>query len=249
MSARKAMGLGILAVALAFTLVYAAGGSKRTAETCTDDNECNRGHCHTKKDGNKVCVDCSSSEMSDYRGQNDRYCKDEPRSCDAIPGVTEVSEEWFSIRIANGERCIKTRDNEMRRCWDGGDSGHRTALDEAEKARTRCANELNDRRSNGGIYTCSDSTYTSRVNDVESSCSGYGQGCNAWSKDDRVVSCSDIEDQMKKAGRCVEAVERIDYDCLPRLSQRREAQFRDGKKAFDFCKDVLEYKKDKKLCR
>lgn len=33
------------------------------------------------------------------------------------------------------------------------------------------------------------------------------------------------------------------------LSQRREAQFRDGKNAFDTCKELLDYKKDKKLCR
>lgn len=41
----------------------------------------------------------------------------------------------------------------------------------------------------------------------------------------------------------------MDSDCLPRLSQQREAQFRDGKKAYDFCKEVFGYKKDKKLCK
>jgi hypothetical protein len=84
---------------------------------------------------------------------------------------------------------------------------------------------------------------------TEEACSGYGNGCDAWKKDDVAVNCSEIEDQMKKTEQCVESVERIDSDCRPRLSQRREAQFRDGKKAYDSCKEVLDYKKDKNLCK
>jgi len=236
------------AVTLTIT-VHAAGGSKRTAESCNDDTDCSRGHCHTKKNGSKVCVDCSSSEISDYRGQIERYCKNEPRSCDRIPGGIEIPEEFFNVRIANGDRCIRARDDENRRCWDGGDADHKQALNDAERARKVCYDEQNTRKGNGGIYTCSDSTYSSRSSDVESACSAYGRGCDAWAKDDKVVNCSDIEDLMKRTAKCVEAVERLDSDCLPRLSQRREAQFRDGKRAYDLCKEVLDYKKDKKLCR
>ena len=80
-------------------------------------------------------------------------------------------------------------------------------------------------------------------------CPDYGKGCDAWSKDDKVVNCSEIEDAMKKTSKCVEAIERLDSDCIPRMSSRRDAQFRDGKKASDTCKEVLDYKKDKKLCK
>ncbi len=235
-------------VALGIT-VYAAGGSKRTAETCTDDNECNRGHCHTKQDGNKACVECSSSEISDYRGQIKRYCKEEPRKCSDVPRTDEAPESYFKIRIEHGDRCISARDNENRRCWDGGDSDHKQALDEAERSRKNCYDELGTRNGNGGIYNCSESTYSSRASDVESACKDYGRGCDAWFKDDKPVACNDIEQVMKKTARCVETVEKIDSDCLPRLSGRREAQFRDGKRAYDFCKEVLEFKKDKKLCK
>jgi hypothetical protein len=54
---------------------------------------------------------------------------------------------------------------------------------------------------------------------------------------------------MNKAGRCVERVERLDSDCLPRLSSRREYQFGKAKKAYDGCKELLAYKKDKSLCK
>lgn len=240
--------VGTTVIALGLT-VYAAGGSKRTAETCAVDDDCARGHCHTKQDGGKVCVDCTSSEISDYRGQVKRFCKDEPRSCASIPAGHEVSDDFFKVRIANGDRCIGARDNENRRCWDGGDAGHKQALEEAERARKTCQDELSTRNGNGGIYTCSDSTYQSRASEVETACNGYGRGCEAWAKDDKVVSCSEIEEQMKKANRCVEAVEKLDSDCLPRLGNRREGQFRGGKLAYDFCKEVLDYKKGKSLCK
>jgi hypothetical protein len=42
---------------------------------------------------------------------------------------------------------------------------------------------------------------------------------------------------------------RLDNDCLPRLSPFREAQFANAKRSFDSCKELLEYKKDKKLCK
>ncbi len=54
---------------------------------------------------------------------------------------------------------------------------------------------------------------------------------------------------MKKTALCVDRVERLDSDCLPRLSSFRESQFNKAKKAFDSCKEILEYKKDKKLCK
>lgn len=233
----------------AVVTAYAAGGTKKTAEACTDDNECSRGHCYKKQNGDKVCVDCSSSEINDYRGQVQRYCKDEPRGCTNIPSTEEAPEEYFKVRIENGERCIAARDNENRRCWDGGDSGHKEALDQTERAKRNCYDELNTRKGNGGIYTCSDSTYSSRASDANSACTSYGRACAEYSKDDKVIECSKLDDAMKATAKCVENVERLDSDCLPRLSRQRETQFGNAKKAYDVCKEILEYKKDKKLCK
>jgi hypothetical protein len=228
---------------------YAGSGNKRAAERCAEDNECSRGHCYAKQDGDKVCVDCSPSEINDYRGQVQRFCKVEPRGCNDIPKTEEASEEYFKTRIENGERCVTARDRENRSCWNGGDEGHRTAVDEAEKAKRNCYDELNTRRGNGGIYTCSDSTYATRAAEADASCGAYGRACEEWSKDDKVVDCGQVEDAMKKTARCVEGVERLDSDCLPSLSKRREAQFGRAKNAYDVCKGILEYKKDKKLCK
>ncbi|HEU0032933.1 MAG TPA: hypothetical protein VFQ53_20015 [Kofleriaceae bacterium] len=230
--------------------VYAAGGTKRTAEKCNDDSECSRGHCYQKQNGDKVCVDCSSSEISDYRGQIQRFCKDEPTGCTSIPNTAEVSDEYFKIRVDNNDRCIAARKNENSRCWDGGDQGHKDAVEVSERTKTNCMNEWNTRKGNGGIYECSTSTYESRSKDADDACtSSVEKLCDGWSKDDKVVECNKIEDAMKEANKCVTAVERLDSDCLPRLSRNRENQFARGKKAYDACKEILDYKKGKSLCK
>jgi hypothetical protein len=245
---RASLACGALLIT-ALSTAYAAGGSKKTSEECKDDGECYRGHCHTKKDGGKVCVDCSASEVSNFRGQIERYCKVEPRGCQDLPKSEEAAEIYFTVRIENGERCIAARKEENSRCWDGSNQGHRDAVDLAESTRRICHDQLNTRKGNGGIYTCSDSTYASQSRDAEDACGAYGKGCDEWSKDSQVVSCRDIEDAMKKADKCVVAVERLDSDCLPRLSSRREAQFGRAKKAYDSCKDVFTYKTSNKLCK
>ena len=242
------VGLWIMAVAMTAN----AGGSKRTAEKCVDDGECDRGHCHTKEDGDKVCVDCSSSKISDTRRDIKAFCKDSqsyPRKCDVIPGKFEAAEQFFKIRIENGDKCVAVRKDENSSCWNGGNQGHRDAVDEAERGRANCYSELGTRQGNGGIYTCSDSTYVSEASDADGYCGSYGNACNEWSKNDSPVSCGDIESAMQKTDKCVRAVEKLDSDCLPRLSSWRESQFGKAKKAYDACKEVLDYKKDKKLCK
>ncbi len=247
----SAIGVGTLLVAVTIT-VYAAGGSKRTSEACANDGECSKGHCYTKKDGNKVCVDCSPDKISRARELTDKYCKsatEYPRKCDNIARTEEAPENYFKIRIENGDKCVEVRKDENSSCWDGGDSGHREQVDDAERGRKNCYDELNTRNGNGGIYTCSESTYASESSAVTSACQAWGKGCEQWSKDDKVVDCREIDDAMKKTDACVVAVERLDSDCLPRLSSFRETQYKNAKRAYDYCKDVLYYKNYNKYCK
>ncbi len=122
-------------------------------------------------------------------------------------------------------------------------------MDLAEKTKKICYDEWNTRKGNGGIYTCSDSTYSSRAADADNACTSYGNACESWSKDDKPADCTAIEDAMKLTAKCVENVEKLDSDCLPRTSSRRDQQFGRAKKAHDICKELLEFKKDKKLCK
>ena len=121
---------------------------KKTNEKCKGDGDCARGHCHTKRDGEQVCVDCSAKEIGDFLGIKDRFCKNEPRSCSGLSLDDDFSE--FTSRIANGGRCIGARDAENKRCFNGGDPGHGTAVKEAEKARTNCQKKLDDKTARDG---------------------------------------------------------------------------------------------------
>lgn len=243
-----AMPLAIGLVIATTITVYA--GEKRPNDGCQVDSDCRRGHCYTKQsDGQKVCVDCSSSKISETRALIQRYCKDEQRSCMGNQATVEVAEEFFSRRIETGDRCIAARRDENSSCWDGGDDEHRRAVDEAERARAFCREDLDTRKGNGQLYTCSDSTHGSRAADVANHCSAYGNACDGFSMDERVVDCAELDKSMDKTNKCIESIERLDYDCLPRLSRQRENQFSQAKKAYDTCKQILAYKKDKKLCK
>ncbi len=117
--------------------------NKKTGEKCKGDGDCATGHCHTKRDGGQVCVDCSKKEIGDFLGIKDRFCKSEPRSCSGLSLDDDVFE--FESRIDNGQRCIGARNAENQRCFRGADPGHQTAVKEAEKARANCKKKLDDK--------------------------------------------------------------------------------------------------------
>ncbi|MEO8706243.1 MAG: hypothetical protein ABI867_39805, partial [Kofleriaceae bacterium] len=85
--------------------------------------------------------------------------------------------------------------------------------------------------------------------DADKYCGAVDSACERLAKDAVIVNCTDLDDAVTAAGRCVSAIEQLDGDCLPRLSSRREAQFARGKKAYDQCRDILAYKKANSLCK
>lgn len=161
----------------------------------------------------------------------------------------EVAESYYTTRIEAGEKCIRARKDENKDCWDGGDTGHTEAVSQAETALNTCTSDFSTRKSDGTIYNCSDSTYASEAADASNYCNAYGNACDSLSKDSAQVDCSEIEKSLEKTNKCVVAIEKLDSDCLPRLSRRREGQFGKAKTAYDKCKEILSYKKDNKLCK
>lgn len=236
---------------LFFATSTAYAGDKKPNETCVADSDCRRGHCYTKKsDGQKVCVDCSSSTIERTRALNQQWCKEPPRSCDDMQSTPEASERFFTSRIEAGNRCVEAREEENRQCWDGGDEGHRDALKEAEIARRKCYDEYNTRKGTGMVYTCSDSTFNSNSQDVERYCeSNQDRACEKWSRDSYAVDCREIENVMNEVDKCVRSVENLQSACLPRLNRYRESKWEKAKKGYDYCKEVLSYKKNANACK
>lgn len=217
--------------------------------TMQEFNECRKGHCYTKKsDGNQVCVDCSSSTISSYRDDVQELCKEVKRACKGSQDA-EVAESYYTTRIEANEKCIKARKGENKDCWDDGDDTHKRAQAEAEAALSTCNNDFSSRKSDGTTYTCSESTYSSRASDAQSACGDFGNACDSMSKDSTPVDCREIEKSLEKTDKCVVAIEKLDSDCLPKLSRKRENQFGKAKTAYDKCKEILAYKKDKSLCK
>ena len=64
-----------------------------------------------------------------------------------------------------------------------------------------------------------------------------------------MVDCRAIEDKAKEPEACEWAVEKLDSDCLDRLSSFREGQYKNARTAREYCKEVLQHKKDKGLCK
>lgn len=117
--------------------------NKKTGEKCKGDGDCATGHCHSKRNGDQVCVDCSKKEIGDFLGIKDRFCKNEPRSCSGLSLDDDIFE--FESRINSGDRCIGARNAENQRCFRGADPGHQTAVKEAEKARANCKKRLDEK--------------------------------------------------------------------------------------------------------
>lgn len=228
-------------------------GDKKPNEECTQDSDCRRGHCYTKKsDGKKVCVDCSPSKIDDTRRAIDDWCHNAKRSCDQCNQYqnVEISEQDFKTKLEAGEKCIAARDTENRDCWDGGNEGHITALKEAEIARKNCYDNFNTCKGLFLVYTCSDSTYDSKSQDVARYCErDQDRVCERWSKNSDQVDCRDIENAMNQVDKCVNAVDSLKSSCLSDLSRNR-ADLRDrAKRGYEYCKDVLDYKRSQGLCR
>lgn len=253
---QRALPLLLLAGAfLAFAAHSGHASDKKDAgEDCSSDDEC-KGHCYERKtDGKHVCVDCSPDKISEMRAKVAKYCKDAreyPRKCDdgTFKNDQEAPEDFFNKRIENNKTCIDVRTEENEKCWDGGDDDHKQQVEDAERSKKNCSDELNTRKGNGMIYSCSDSTWESQTRNLEEKCEAYDKGCEEWKKDDEAVDCGHIEEARDKTNKCVEAVEKLDSDCLPRLGSRRERTFNLAKKAYDYCREVLEYKHSNSLCK
>jgi hypothetical protein len=118
---------------------------KKTGDKCKGDGDCARGHCHTKRNGEQVCVDCTPKQIDNFLGIKDRFCKNEDRHCRGRLDLDADPSE-FTRRIDNADRCIQARNDENQKCFAGGDRGHQVAVREAEIIRATCVKMLEEKR-------------------------------------------------------------------------------------------------------
>jgi hypothetical protein len=221
---------------------------KKPNEACTDDSEC-KGHCYTKKsDGTKVCVDCDPNTIEETRREISKF-KETPKPCPTCQ-QDEVSEDIYKTSIEAYKSGIEWRKKENEKCWDGGNQGHKDAVEQAENAKRNCEDALSACKDKGLTFTCSESTYNSKNADTQTNCTDdMDRLCDGWSKDATKVDCRAIEEMRSKADRCKSVIDSLKSTCLDRLSERRQRQRDKADKGYYYCNDLVQYKQSNSACK
>lgn len=229
---------------------------KKGGEPCEKDSDCqtkacSSGKCDPCPDRNNCPPPgtCSDSELSSYRDQVTKWCKNEPRSCIEWDfNEQEVDCSKLKARLEINENCLKARDDVMQRCFKGGDDAHRKERENVADVRNRCNDLIRHKKGLNVCYECSDSDYNSYRDDVRRACEKT-VACDER-KDDSKVDCSKLEDKYKNAQECLKAQEYIKDRCFNGYrSSRRQIRKDESEKNISYCKEVWDYKKDKQLCQ
>ena len=107
----------------------------------------------------------------------------------------EVSLIQLNYRAKYVKECLEARSNRENTCWDGGDSGHKTQIEDLKKSTNYLQGLIDDKTRNNLAYNCEPDRFDDSQEDIDDNCkeiddlfAKYGQ------KDDpgKEVSCSDI---------------------------------------------------------
>ena len=191
---------------------------------------------------------CSESEQSSYQSEVTRYCKGPDRKCPPNSfDQDEIDCNDLKARLEVAENCVKARDDVMLRCFKGGDEDHRSTRRDAAGVRDRCSELITYKRGVNACYNCSPSDYESYRNDQRRACE-RPKTCEER-KDDAKVNCSKLEEKLENGKECLKAQNYIVDRCFDgRRNSRRELLRQETKRAIENCREVLDYKRNNKLC-
>lgn len=242
-------------IGVLFAFVTIADAQKKDGDRCEKDSECetkvcSSGKCDPCPDRNNCPPPgtCSESELSGYRNEVTRYCKGPERSCkDEQFNEDEEDCGDLKARLESADYCVRARDDVMQRCFKGGDDNHRRERQTCADVRDRCREMISYKRGVNSCYSCSPSDYRSYREDQRRACDKTVT-CDDR-KDDAKVNCGKLEEKWQNGKECLKAQNYILERCFDsRRNSRRERWHREAERAVEHCKDVLDYKREKKLC-
>lgn len=243
------------AIGILFASINVADAQKKGGEHCEKDSECetkvcSSGKCDPCPDRNNCPPPgtCSDSEQSSYQNEVTRWCKGPERKCpDSSFNEDEIDCSDLKARFEVAENCVKARDDAMQRCFKGGDDRHRNERSTAAGVRDHCRELTSYKRGVHACYHCSHSDYDSYRNDQRRACE-KPMNCDER-RDDAKVHCSKIEEKWQNGKECLKAQNYTVDRCFDgRRNSRRERWQKEAERAVENCKEVLDYKRDKKLC-
>lgn len=205
--------------------VYAQG-SKQINENCANDADCASGlYCVTVTiDGNKTtrCSKCNQSSLDSYTAEVDAKCKNRGKGMLAFSDLksefgskNEVSLMELKSRQEACKECLYARTKREGECWNGGDAGHLTQINDLKDAINYLDGLINEKTRNKLAYYCDDSNYDSYKSKVQDECKDvkslfdkYG----SYKAEQR--DCREIESLIADCKSCKEALDNFKYYCF-----------------------------------
>ena len=229
---------------------FEAVAQKYVNESCSADSECRSGYCVTTKGGERKCSDCDQTRLENFTRTVDDKCKDIDSGIFGYSDLVrdfgsknEVSLVVLNYRATYVKACLDARVEREHTCWNDGDSGHRTQIEDLRKALNYLQGLIDEKTRYKLAYNCEPDRFADTQEDIDSNCRDIDDLFARYGMDDgKEVSCSDINNLIEKAIDCREALEYMESNCFrngaPEARVKRLADVRDMEK-------IAKAKKDK----
>jgi hypothetical protein len=223
--------------------------------------------CVQLKDETEKCAACNQGDLDGYSRDVDEKCSkgwtpdSSEKYRDATASDKRVLVDVFDLMLSTAKDCRTARAYREQRCWNGGDQGHREAIDKVDESIQRISDMKNECIRTKLVYYGSVDTYKSRLSTFNSKCTqdiNIGatksklDDMNQEQNDGKKINCSDIEQHGDNLARCYAAATDLLNDGFAGSSDKFPGEYAEilrqadqtGKQA----KDLLSTVNDKSLC-
>ncbi len=226
--------------------------NKRVNEDCQNNSECSSGKCLTLKSGKKVCGTCTQDRLGTLTDRVERACKNREDLSGSISNQGEMSMAMIESQIDICKECIAARKEVLSDCFYGNpEEGHVKQLNDWENALESNIRIKNDRASSRTAYYCTKSDYENYLRYIDNYCSKNFQQASedANRRKQEKSGCSDLENMVKSCEECVYNYNEFKKNAFRgQMSGKREDRLEQYKRYLREMKEVLDYKKNNKLC-
>jgi len=231
------------------------GTGKKGGEPCESGAECETGVCKDEKcdpcPSRENCPPpgvCAEKDYQELRGQKGEACGRE-HSC-PVPKNADNDDELdctpLLMKRANAQACVDARVKIMDDCFMGGNQAHIEALSQPRRAYQKCDGLIEVKMRRNACYQCSE--YSDLSTKAEGACSRPTE-CLEQKVDTKADSQS-MRAKIKAAGECRDAQTALAAACFNSNSSERRLEVLRGVGRHEaHCRDVLDFKEGKKLCK
>lgn len=218
--------MSVIALALSAT----AAAAPRVNEEC-NQGLCDSGlFCVETRGGKKKCAACDQSKLNSLTSNVDTYCKafgsgwtpeTSPDYQAALAEDGRVLVDVFDPMLESAKKCKEAREYRENQCWNGGDSEHKSAIEDIGKSIDRISAHKSRMISDRRVYYGSKSDYQSKLSTFTAKCV-------------RDANFPDINQKLDIANNDQDKKNKVDCSDLEKLSNTSE-------RCFDAAKDLLRY--------